>query len=300
MNSKLHELDKFILLTLAYPDQFKFPLTAHQVWLRLIKLGAEFDAVQSGLNRLIECKLIVRNKDYYFLSGRKETCKIRDHRQLVSNQKWQETKQIVRVLSWVPFVQTILVTGALAVDNTPENDDIDLMIITQPHTLWLTRVIVLLIAALMGKRRSWQREEPNSWCFNLWVDQANLVVPRDSQSIYTAYELLQAEPIYDWQESYHRWLKANSWVTDFLPNYYNHRFHQSVPEKEVKYLFELYKLLTPINWLSRILQAWYMKSKRTREIVGRGVAYFHPRDTYGLVMRRWWFSVKKLQSKVVK
>jgi hypothetical protein len=35
------------------------------------------------------------------------------------------------------------------------------------------------------------------------------------------------------------------------------------------------------------LQWWYMKRKITREVIGEHVAFFHPRDTSGVVLKKY-------------
>jgi len=69
--------------------------------------------------------------------------------------------------------------------------------VTEPGRLWLTRLWVIWQAWRRGKRRSWQGEEKRSWCFNLWLDSDHLDLFQDYQSLYTAYELIQAQPVLD-------------------------------------------------------------------------------------------------------
>lgn len=205
----------------------------------------------------------------------------RKQRLVFSKPKWQIAKHVGRSLSRIPTIQAIFVTGALSMDNCPEDDDIDLMIVTSPHTLWLTRVIVVLYLTLKGLRRPPSLPEHSSprvkdkICDNLYLDTKHLTL--DIKNLYLAHEILQAKCIFDRGGIHHQFLSQNPWVKKYLPMAYTQTLKQA--KSNVRYLIHDTKYIIQIlNTLVYFVQYLYMRPKLTRERVGEGFAFFHPRE----------------------
>jgi hypothetical protein len=177
----------------------------------------------------------------------------------------------------------VFITGAFALKNSDEDDDIDFLIIVSPTTLWLSRLCVTFFAFLSGRRRSWQGEEKRSWCLNLWLDQQHLQIDPAQQNLYTAYEVIQAYPIFDRSHTVDLFYQSNLWVQKFLPNWWN----ESDPQKLSKADSKVSSVVRMADWLAWKLQLIYMNSHRTSEKIGRGFAFFHPRDTRGIIFKNW-------------
>ena len=128
----------------------------------------------------------------------------------ITKQKIKNTQKLISVFKLIPSVKLVALTGSLSAGNPKGDDDIDLMIITSPNTLWLTRPIIILLVSIFSKRRKPPRlcgacGEPrglnDSICTNLWLDMASLEVPKQKQNLYTAHEVLQTKPLFDRGES---------------------------------------------------------------------------------------------------
>lgn len=209
-----------------------------------------------------------------------------DRQQLLkeSLKKRREAQPLIDYLSQLGWVEGVAITGSLALNSADEKDDADFLIITKHDRLWLTRLLVLYFAIKHGKRRSFAHEEPNSWCFNLWLDTNNLFVPTTKHSLYTAYEACQADWVINRHHTAQKFLIANSWVRQTLPRYYVYR--QKANDKlETNRVGELTRLtnrsiLTPIFELLELVayasQRLYMKRHQTTERVAFGCAWFHP------------------------
>src|SRR3989344_8169404 len=99
----------------------------------------------------------------------------------------------VKLLSLVPPVKLVGLSGSVAMLNADEDHDIDLFIITAKNRLWTGRFIILILAQLLGLRR--RREDntgkdehvaggnpltdsgvqyKNKVCLNLFFDEKNL------------------------------------------------------------------------------------------------------------------------------
>jgi hypothetical protein len=292
---KYSPIEIALLSTLSYTDQFEFPLTEKEMWQRLIappeksKKSFPYSVYKTALHVLLKKKKIEQSDTYYFLPGRKKISKTREQRYIIAREKWARVSTFLQRVSWLPTVQAVFVTGSLAMDNVDKESDYDFMIVTLPHTLWLTRLLITCIAWLSGKRRSWQGEEKNNWCLNLWLDTEHLSIQPQRRNIYTAYEVIQAKPIFARQHVDHLFLAQNTWVKEYLPNVLMKRATSAHILPSI-----LEQLLAPLDWIAWKFQLWYMQPHRTSEKVARGYAFFHPRDTKAIITKNWQASLQKV------
>ena len=125
-----------LLSTLAYFDKYDYPLTLSEI---------RYWAARRGFNPLRLHRIGLNPiRGYYFLPGRASLVKLRQQRAKFSQRKWQIASQVGKKLSRFPTIAAVFVTGALAMNNSPADDDIDLMMVTYPNTLWLTRFLMNL------------------------------------------------------------------------------------------------------------------------------------------------------------
>jgi hypothetical protein len=258
--------------TVSYFARYNYPLTPHELW--FWQHGAKFSKFQiTKLNakwKTINAKL----------------WSVRKQRELFSQKKWQIARKVGKSLSRIPTIQAIFVTGALAMNNSPKHDDIDFMIITSPHSLWLTRALVYLyLDLILHIRRPPSLPEHSSprvsgkICDNLYLDTNNLAVQHsNTESMYLAHEVLQAKCIFDRGGIHHQFLTQNSWVKKYLPIAYKHQTSNLKHQKTISYLLSpISYLLWPISLMLFLMQYAYMLPKKTFERVGLGYAFFHPR-----------------------
>jgi len=281
------QLQKDVLSTLAYTDQFDYPLTSREVYQRLIRnKPTTQQKVQNSLNKLARLKSVSERGDQYCLKGSEKNFAVRKKREKISQKKHQQVRKAVKILRRIPWISAIFVTGSLAMNNSTDRGDIDFMIVTQPNRLWLTRPLAVLISMLLGKKRSRLTEEPNSWCFNLWMTTNSLTIQADRRSVFTAYEVCQARCVFDRGQTHLKFMKQNSWIKQLLPNYY---------AKQISSLKKTSTGTSPkqvIFWkgldlLLYSLQTIYMKPHQTRELVNRQLAFFHPRNTKKIIYKNW-------------
>lgn len=222
---------------------------------------------------------------------------LRASRLTIARQKWQEVEHAVAWLQRCPWIDGIFITGGLAMNSVNIDDDIDFCIITKPHRLWITRLFVIFWAMAMHKRRSWQGEEPRSWCFNLWLDRQALALAPARQSPYEAYELLQAKPVFQRRGCLEAWYQQNQWAAQFAATWWSSlgyvdlegSLNQSItlhqPVSSSKNILQVPGDFA--EFLARLLQWWYMAAHRTIEQVTGGEAYFHPRPTRNILLNGW-------------
>lgn len=258
-------LGKGDLATLVYHDIFDYPLTPFELikWTtgEKVKL-TNFESVK------------VTGKDgFLFLTGKGGLVLKRLMRKRASARKIAKAKKAVKILSLLPTIKMIAVTGALAMQNSSDESDIDFMVITRKGTLWTTRLLSLVLLDILRipRRRYGSKDQKDKLCLNIWLDENNLVWRK--RNIFTAHEIAQVEPLVNKDETYERFIYKNKWIKDFWPN--------AVVIKKITNDKESYKegIATKfVEHLARRFQYWYMKDKITREVVTPTRALFHPVD----------------------
>lgn len=201
---------------------------------------------------------------------------------------------IQRLLSWIPWVEAAWVTGSVAAGNVRENDDIDLLVLTAPNRLWLTRLLVVIWSVAAGKYRprliSGGPAVKNKWCWNLWLEPSSLGV-YGHPSVYVARELMQAKMIFRRQSvSSTILLDSATWTSKFLASAWKNRRKPVSqvflsPTHSDAFLFDI--IFSLVNSAAFFLQRWYMRPHQTWEKVTKKSAWFHPQVLAQRVQTRY-------------
>lgn len=290
------DLQKQIIITLSYTDQFDFPLTAIEIFTRLItnNLNITQSNVNQSLDSLVNSNFLIKSDFYYLLSNKSKNMRFK--RNKYSEAKWLEADEFVKIAKKTPWIKGILITGSLAVNNAKKNDDIDFMIVLTKNRLWLTRLLLIIFASIKGKRRSWSREEKNSWCFNLFIDETELKLDKKLRSIYGAYEVAQAVWLYNRDGVKEKFFLQNNWVKNFIPRYYILQKNNEVLYTSTHnyYIPVISNIIDILNYIAFKAQYLYMKPHMTREKVALNYAFFHPRNTKRKIFANWKTSLMKI------
>lgn len=200
-----------------------------------------------------------------------------DNLNVINKNKMEIAKNAAVVLSKIPSILFIGVTGSLSMNNAKDESDIDFMVITSANTLWLTRIasLLLLIVAGFKIRRAQNKDEKNKICLNLWLDESSFDLPHMPRNAYTAHEIAQVVVLVNKMKTKERWYLHHRWVSKFWPN----AIHFSKTKKEhTRKTSPFMVLLFVINSVAYFAQYMYMSAKLTRERVSLHYAYFHPFD----------------------
>jgi predicted nucleotidyltransferase len=287
-----------IIKTLVYADMFDYPLTQEEIWKRLIKLKIKNVTTSAGSRNggkklkmiLKKTKLMEEKNKYYFLRGREKLSNIRIKREKWSEKKQKIAKEVASLLKLIPTIKLVGITGALAVNNAEENDDIDLFIITSSKLLWTTRFLATILAELTGKRRHPRDISVNNKiCLNMFVDEGHLSIPAKEQDLFSAHEVAQMKPIWEKNGIYQKFLRANLWVKEYLPNATEEDIkilrYEDIKKKSLSILISKY--LSLLENIFRKIQIRYMQKRRTTEIIRDGIIRFHPQDARKWVLREY-------------
>lgn len=274
-----------LLLTLAYSAQFSYPLKLTEWFIRCVGRTSREEFSQQT-EFLVKGGFVNYVGDKVFIPGKEKDIALREEREQSSQTKRFELQPLLHLLTLIPWIEGVAITGSAAVNNAGEQDDIDLLIVTAQNRLWLVRPLVIFFAFLKGKRRSWASEEKNSWCFNLWLERSTLQQPARTHSLYVAYEVCQADWLIDKNNTRWAFLNANKWVRTYLPQYYSYRLRQPAQLEQAAEQLAwpiVDEVITICNLFSYWAQRIYMARHMTRERVALHMAFFHPRDTQRVI-----------------
>jgi len=201
---------------ICYSDVFDFPITLDEMRKFSIKVGAPVS------EKIIE-KRVRHIHGYFCLRGREKLVTKRLRNEVFYQDKLRRTSFVCRICAYIPTVSAVFITGGLAVGNVRFEDDIDFLIVTKPGWLWTSRFLLVMIAKLLRMythKRLYRGDatsaDANTWCFNLWLSEYGLTVPKDKRNLYTAHEVLQARPLLDKHHVSDRFLSENAWVEQFI------------------------------------------------------------------------------------
>ena len=212
------ELKKAVLSTLAYADIFDYPLKKEEIWRFLLSdIRYQILDVSKGLKELPE---VSQKNNFYFLKEREHLVLLRKKRERWSKEKLKIAQKVANWLKIIPTIKMVAVTGALAMENSNENDDIDLLIITSKSRLWLTRFLTVILLELVANRRHpADKEVKDKICLNMFLDEGHLEVPKKEQDLFSAHEVCQLKVLWDKNGIYQKFLKANLWSKKYLANW---------------------------------------------------------------------------------
>lgn len=277
------------IATVAYADIFGFSLAT-----------TEFNQWLIGRKRVSRALLLrspfvitSRGREAFITLGKKTSLlRQRTIREASSVRKWQLIRQAARLLRLVPTVKLVGVTGGVAVNNARSSDDIDLFLVTQKGTLWISRFLATLILDVTRmRRRPDATVVKDKICLNMFISETALAVPSAERDLYAAHEVLQMKPLWERGGVYRKFLAANRWVHEVLPNAwdYNIKYHPSASFRaspsNIKYPNWFIHPLQLLEPLAKSIQLRYMKRRRTSEVITDTMIRFHPRDARPWVRR---------------
>lgn len=205
---------------IVYGDIFDYPLTLDEIW-RYCPLPFTREQLVrrlDGSESTNAAAALLGSRDgFYYLQGREELVDRRRRREDVSRTIWKRARKVAGLIQHVPFIRALAVTGSLTTDNTEEDGDPDFLVITESNRIWTVFFFLGTIQKLTSTR---------TLCPNFYISSESLgVTPRD---YYNAREVTQAIPLVG-MELFQRFIEANSWVRDYIPNFNGTAHRESGP-----------------------------------------------------------------------
>ena len=276
-----------IIKTLSYSGVFGHPLTFHQITGNLItKYRFPPSKVKGELDKLVQKRVVKKTKKRYVLTG----IKVHDvdKRIKISKDIIEMNKPTIKILSRIPWIKMIAVTGSVANQSAEKDADIDLLFVTEKNRLWISRGFVFLILKTLGKLPKDQTKR--EICPNIFLDERNMAWPKKKRNLYIAQNIISMQPFIWRDDVYFRFLEANKWVQNYYGNF---KFYVGKTNK---------KLSRKKNFLMRLLESLakktelsYMKKGRTTEVATDKLIHFNKNDS----SKKTITSYKKILKKVI-
>ena len=210
-------LQQAVLRTLSYADIFDYPMTRDEIYRFLIGRKTSPKQIDEAVFPLFP-QYVGCSNDLFFLRNREQIALLRRSRELYAGPKRAIAQAFARLAIRFPPVLCVGITGALSMNNTHKEDDIDLFVITRRNRLWTARLCLTALAeVLYQRRRPGDVVVGNKLCLNMFLDEEALMMSQ--KNLYIAHEVYQMKPLAVKEETYDRFLQANKWASRFLPNW---------------------------------------------------------------------------------
>ena len=207
----MNSVAQAVLNTITYGSLFDFPLRASELHKYLIfTTPVSFKATEETLGDLISQRLVEKEADVYFLPGRKTTVQERARREKISRDKIKDSEKIIKVISRIPWVKMVGLTGDLSYGNGTDTSDVDLMVITDVERMWLTRLITFSFLEIFGiKMKGGPYRAGTRICINVWCDESNLAIPESEHDLVLASDVSHLVPVVSKDGTYEKFIQSN-------------------------------------------------------------------------------------------
>jgi len=285
--------ERAILKTLLYSSLFGYPLKEEEIYKFLI---TDKKIEKTELHKALE-KLkpkVKSNKEFYFLLGKEKLVEKRKNREKISLQKMKKAKKIIKILSLIPTVNFIGISGTLSMKNSDKEDDIDIFVITKKDFVWTTRfltVIFLLILGIYRNRNS--KKYSDKICLNMLLDEDHMKL---EENLYIAHEIVQLVPMFEREDIYKKFLRENRWVNNFMVNaLWNNKNYLKKKNGIMNDVLIFTLNFIAFEKISKFLQLSYMKKHITREIIKDNILRLHPFDYGSYILRAYDKKIRELK-----
>jgi predicted nucleotidyltransferase len=251
-----------ITQTLGYAKKYHCSLSKEEIVSRLIsenKFDTEKVLKSLEENNYQQSKDEAKNKKYQY-------------------SKIKRAQKLADSLSKFKNILFVGITGSVAAGYPNKDDDIDLLVICQSDTLWITRVQIklFLLTHHIPHRRSGQKEMANQFCLNLWLDNKALKLPENKQNLKNAVDLILLVPLLNRQETYEKFVKSNDWAKRYVHTGFE-KICNDFKMSDLKIrLTRTKKIQSFLNEILYKCQYFYMSKKINQELVDLHRAFFHP------------------------
>lgn len=173
--------------------------------------GIDRADIDTAIHELVQEGLLINQEGYVGLpyQGHKITEKHIDTE--VADNLIGRQMRFLRWIGKTPIIRFVGISGSLAARNPVANHegiiDVDVFLITRSQTIWIVGILTAFYRMLVKGKHG-------HCCFNHVWDESDLKVY--NRNLYTATEIFNLVPI-SGKETYDRFLKENSWASDYYP-----------------------------------------------------------------------------------
>ncbi len=281
------------MIPLVYYDIFSYPLTLGEIhkwsWGNKLEFGE--------IKKVIEKENLVKSQEGFFYLS-KENVDQRKKRYIIAERKFKKACFFAKIFRYFPGIKMIAVCNSLAYGNASDGSDIDFFIVAEAGKVWTARFFTASFLKIFNLRPT-KENTRDKICLSFFVDEENLDLEKlflselgqwPFKDIYFIYWFSQLVPIYDESGIFEKLFKVNSWIKDYLPNFFPYRTNNVRKAKETPaFLKRILSVLLAGKFLERKYKKWQLKflpenlkkmsgEKNTKVIVSDGLLKFHDQD----------------------
>lgn len=302
-----------ILKTLAYFDLNSYPLTVQEIWQWLYKF--ELKDLKEILIAIDELKVqnkIAEKNGYFFLVGSEKTVLDRRDSLIISELKLKKARLAIKFIRAVPFLRAVFVCNTVSAGTALEDSDIDFFVIAEMGRVWIVRFFVNLILRLTGLR-TYGNKTKDKICLSFFIDDNNLNLEKlkaVDEDIHFVYWISQMMPVYDPKNYLKKFLSANYWIKNYVPNFSNQPQYLNIVGDSV--LGKVWKKIWESMWfgaygdlIEKQARDWQLmkiklslqhqaKNGDNNVVINKGVIKLHEHDTRQVIYDKWLEKVSNL------
>lgn len=241
-------LERDILKVLLYFDVFNHPVKAEEIYSFLPSNSTNPVGIVRQCQTFPLNEYIAEERGMYFLLTRKNSVHQRLEKESLARRRWKTAMTMAHIIRRFPFVRGIFVSGELSKGVASKEGDVDFVIVTAENRLWICRTLLILF------KKIFLLNNKKYCCLNHFVSENHLEF--EVRNVYSAIEVATLKPLYN-LALLEKYMDANSWVSEFLPNwkFIEQQFASVISEPSIlQRLLEL-----PFaDKLSTKLDAWLM------------------------------------------
>jgi len=203
-----HELA--IVQSVLYSSLFDYPLTLAELRQTLIESAqtpSQILATYDGSEALRE--LVEYRNGFFFPRGHALLTRVRREREARSRTFLADHRLLLSILCAMPYVRLVALSGSIAHMNLEGDGDLDLFIITRGRRVWSVTVAALIIAKLLGQRRT--------TCLNFVLADTRLTL--EQQDFFAASQIVHLKTLTG-NDVYRQLNKANPFIRRIYPNFH--------------------------------------------------------------------------------
>ncbi len=283
--NKINSCKLAIIKTLSYSGVFGYPLTFYQITNNLISRNRlPRKKIKKELENLVKTNIVKKTKGKYIISeikGHDANKRKKNSQEIIS-----ENKPFIDVLTKIPWIKMIAITGSVANYDAKREEDIDLLFITEKDRLWITRGFVFLMLKVMGKLP--KKENERKICPNIFIDESRMAWAKKKRNLYVAQNIISMQPLVWRDDTYFNFMEENKWIFKYFNN-----FKINFPGKNSKKIRRKSFLFRNLESLARKTQIAHMKNKITTEVLNDRLIHFNKNDVSKEILRKYKKILKK-------
>lgn len=197
-----------ILKIILYFDVFSYPLKEEEIISYVRSSKNDSDTLQA-INDLHK-QGVVKYQDGYYFVGDPSKIERRKQGNMLAKKRMRSAMFYSRIISWFPYVRSIMLSGSISKGYMGEKDDIDYFIVTQPGRLWITRTLLTLF------KKIFLLNSYRNFCINYFTDADNLAIKERNR--FAATEIVFLLPVFK-SSFYSKMIDNNHWLKSYYPEF---------------------------------------------------------------------------------